>query len=381
MNKARVIAFYLPQFHPIPENDLWWGKGFTEWTNVAKAKPQFRGHVQPKIPADLGFYDLRLPEVREAQAEMARDCGVEGFCYWHYWFGNGKTLLERPFNEVLSSGKPDFPFCLGWANHSWSNKTWQKNTTFQKDTMFMEQLYGDETDYVKHFYTILPAFKDKRYITVDGKPLFFIFDPIGFPDLKKFTELWRKLAIENGVKGIDFVGKTASVGKFDKGVTHDYLSDARERYDSVLAKGMDAVNSVNLRRAELLAVGKYSKMMDRLLNKLIPSSKVEKYDYRKIIQHLLTEEDKEENIYPTILPRWDKTPRLGKQAYVYINSTPELFEKSVRQAVDFVKNKEPEHRIIFLQAWNEWGEGNFMEPDLEFGHGYLDALKRVICPD
>ena len=381
MNKARVIAFYLPQFHPIPENDLWWGKGFTEWTNVAKAKPQFRGHVQPKIPADLGFYDLRLPEVREAQAEMARDCGVEGFCYWHYWFGNGKTLLERPFNEVLSSGKPDFPFCLGWANHSWSNKTWQKNTTFQKDTMFMEQLYGDETDYIKHFYAILPAFKDKRYITVDGKPLFFIFDPIGFPDLKKFTELWRRLATENGLKGIHFVGKTASVGKFDKGLTHDYLSDARERYDSVLAEGMDAVNSVNLRRAELLAVGKYSKMMDRLLNKLIPSSKVEKYDYKKIIQYLFTEEDKEENIYPTILPRWDKTPRLGKQAYVYINSTPELFEKSVRQAVDIVKNKEPEHRIIFLQAWNEWGEGNFMEPDLEFRHGYLDALKRVICPD
>ena len=199
--------------------------------------------------------------------------------------------------------------------------------------------------------------------------------------MKEFTELWRKLAVENGLKGIHFVGKTASIGKFDKGITHDYLSDARERYDSVLAKGMDAVNSVNLRRAELLSVGKYAKMMDRLLNKLIPASKVEKYDYGKIIQHLLTEEDKEENIYPTILPRWDKTPRLGKQAYVYTNSTPELFEKSVRQAVDFVKNKKLEHRIIFLQAWNEWGEGNFMEPDIEFGHGYLDALKKAIRMD
>lgn len=381
MNKARVIAFYLPQYHPIPENDMWWGKGFTEWTNVAKAKPQFRGHVQPKVPADLGFYDLRLPEVRNAQAEMARDCGIEGFCYWHYWFGNGKTLLEMPFNEVLRTGEPDFPFCLGWANHSWSNKTWQKNSTFQKDTMFMEQLYGDEADYIKHFYAVLPAFKDKRYITVDGKPLFFIFDPLGFPNLKEFADLWRRLAVENGLKGIHFVGKTASIGRFDKGINHNYLADARERYDEVLAEGMDAVNSVNLRRAEMLSVGKYAKMLDRLANKLIPSSKVEKYDYAKIIQHILTEEDKQENVYPTILPRWDKTPRLGKQAYVYTGSTPELFEKSVRKALEFVKNKEPEHRIIFLQAWNEWGEGNFMEPDLEFGHGYLDALKRVICSD
>lgn len=378
MSKARVIAFYLPQYHPVPENDLWWGKGFTEWTNVAKAKPQFRGHVQPKVPADLGFYDLRLPEVRKAQADMARECGVEGFCYWHYWFGKGKTLLEMPFNEVLKSGEPDFPFCLGWANHSWSNKTWQKNTTFQKDTVFLEQTYGDDDDYIKHFYSVLPAFRDKRYITVDGKPLFLIFDPDAFPELNHFVELWQKLAKENGLAGIHFVGKMASVGKFDQGVSHDYLSDARKRYDSIFAKGMDAVNSVNLRRAEMISVGKYKKMAERLLNKLVPSSKVEKYDYAKIIENLFTEEDKDEFIYPTIVPRWDKTPRLGKQAYVYTNSTPALFEKSARQAVEMVQNKQPEHRIIFLQAWNEWGEGNFMEPDLEFGHGYLDALKNAL---
>ena len=124
--KARVIAYYLPQFHPIPENDEYWGKGFTEWTNVGKAKPLFKGHYQPRVPADLGYYDLRMSEIREAQADLARDAGIEGFCYWHYWFGNGKQLLERPFNEVLASGKPDFPFCLGWANHSWTTKTWKK---------------------------------------------------------------------------------------------------------------------------------------------------------------------------------------------------------------------------------------------------------------
>ncbi|MBQ4029820.1 MAG: glycoside hydrolase family 99-like domain-containing protein, partial [Prevotella sp.] len=178
--KARVIAYYLPQFHPIPENDKYWGKGFTEWTNVAKARPLFRGHYQPRIPADLGFYDLRMPEVREAQAELAREAGIEGFCYWHYWFGHGKRLLERPFNEVVASGKPDFPFCLAWANHDWTTKTWEKGV---KDGMIAEQLYLGKEDYRLHFNTLLPAFKDHRYIRIDGKPLFVIYDPYRFVHL------------------------------------------------------------------------------------------------------------------------------------------------------------------------------------------------------
>ena len=172
--KARVIAFYLPQYHPVPENDKYWGKGFTEWTNVTKAKPLFKGHYQPKLPADLGFYDLRLPIVRDQQAEMAREAGVEGFMYWHYWFGNGKMVLQDIFEEVLKSGKPDFPFCLGWANHSWSNKTWTKGEKYQKDVEIFKQTYPGEEDYIKHFNYCLSAFKDKRYITVDGKPLYVI---------------------------------------------------------------------------------------------------------------------------------------------------------------------------------------------------------------
>ena len=159
---ARVIALYLPQFHPIPENDKWWGPGFTEWMNVVKGKPLFKGHVQPKIPADLGFYDLRLPETREAQAQLAREAGIEGFCYYHYWFG-GKQLLERPFNEVLSSGKPDFPFCLCWANHSWSNKTWNRKSNLQANSMLIEQTYPGDEDDREHFMNVLPAFKDKRF--------------------------------------------------------------------------------------------------------------------------------------------------------------------------------------------------------------------------
>ena len=172
--KARVIAFYLPQFHPIPENDKWWGKGFTEWTNVGKAKSFFKGHYQPRIPADLGYYDLRVSETRKAQADMAKEYGVEGFCYWHYWFGNGKRLLERPFEEVLKSSKPDFPFCLGWANESWKAKVWDFNST-KRDRTLIEQLYPGDQDYKDHFYELLDAFKDNRYMRKNNKPICGIY--------------------------------------------------------------------------------------------------------------------------------------------------------------------------------------------------------------
>lgn len=202
--KARVIAFYLPQFHPVPENDKWWGKGFTEWTNVGKAQPLFKGHYQPRVPADLGYYDLRMPEVREAQANMAREAGIEGFCYWHYWFGNGKRILERPFTEVLSSGRPDFPFCLGWANHAWTNKSWEAGTKRVEESILMEMIYNRE-EYIKHFNEVLPAFRDKRYIQVDGKPLFLVFRPLEIPRPNEFIDLWQKLAKEHGLEGIYFV--------------------------------------------------------------------------------------------------------------------------------------------------------------------------------
>ena len=226
MSNIRILAFYLPQYHPIPENDKWYGKGFTEWTNVGKAKPLFRGHYQPQIPADLGYYDLRVPETREAQAELARQYGVEGFCYWHYWFGNGRRLLERPFNEVLSSGKPDFPFCLAWANHSWHGIY---NGLKTKEPV-IAQTYNGIEDYKQHFYTVLSAFKDKRYITVDDKPLFLVYAPQEIPDSREFIDCWQSLARQNGLSGIHFVA-------------HSYRPD---HINSLFALGYDAVNVVRL---------------------------------------------------------------------------------------------------------------------------------------
>ena len=361
--KARVIAFYLPQFHPIPENDKYWGKGFTEWTNVGKAKPLFKRHYQPRVPADLGYYDLRMPEVREAQANMARDAGVEGFMYWHYWFGNGKRVLERPFNEVLNTQKPDFPFCLGWANHSWTTRTWDPKFQNQKDSMIIEQLYPGKEDYINHFNTVLPAFKDGRYITVEEKPIFMIYAPQDFLDIKLFMDLWNELAIKNGLKGVHFVGLTGG-----------WLKNNQE----VLDLGVDAIAPNNLWYAETKVKGKVNKMFAHKIRQLFPQIWLNKYKYKNIIKYLFNEYDKLENSYPSIIPQCDRSARSGRRAVIYTGATPKIFEEHLKEALDIVSHKPEEKRIIFLRSWNEWAEGNYVEPDLKFGYGYLNVLKKML---
>ncbi len=191
------VAFYLPQFHPIPENDAWWGKGFTEWTSTAKARPLFNGHYQPHIPADLGFYDLRVPETQGCAGNLGTEMrNREGFCYYHYWFGNGRRLLERVFDDVLSSGEPDFPFCLCWANQSWTG-LW-----YGSDKVLIEQIYPGEEDYQAHFAWLLKAFRDPRYIRVNGCPLFLVFYPHELPNAREVCDLWRRLGRDAGLPGL-----------------------------------------------------------------------------------------------------------------------------------------------------------------------------------
>ena len=378
--KARVIAYYLPQFHPTKINDKYWGKGFTEWTNVTKAKPQYRGHYQPQIPADLGFYDLRLPEIRQAQADMARENGVEGFMYWNYWFGNGKKILEMPIEELMRTAKPDFPFCVGWANHDWSNKTWQKTKRFTKDTVFLKQEYLGKQDYTDYFYYLLPMFRDHRYIKVDEKPLFYVFDPDSCPDMKEFIQLWQHLAEKNGIPGIHFVARADSIGKADEIYKKNFMNEVKARYDRYIDMGFDAVSSMNFRRAEILATVFFKKIIRNIRRKIFGYA-LNSHDYMKLTEHYYTDEDKLDYVYPQITPRKDKTPRAGKNALVYTGSTPEKFRIAIKMALEKIKDKDDEHKILFLNSWNEWGEGSYMEPDIVWGHQYLDVLREEIVED
>lgn len=363
IKKARVIAYYLPQYHPVPENDEWWGKGFTEWTNVGKARPLFRGHYQPRVPADLGYYDLRMPEVREAQANLARSANIEGFMYWHYWFGNGKRILERPFNEVLRSDQPDFPFCLGWANHSWTNLDWNSSSQWKRETHLIEQTYLGKEDFVSHFYAILEAFHDKRYITVDQKPIFLIYNPLANFNVREFIDIFNNLAVINGLPGVYFIG----LGK----------SESKE----ILNMGFDAINSDGQWSAETTLKGNLARRIHRKFNKNIGGILLDRYKYPDIIRHLFNKVDLQTNVYPTLLSNWDRSPRSGRRAVIYTGSTPEIFNLHVLDALNLIQNKPDEHKILFLKSWNEWGEGNYIEPDLVHGHGYLNVLRDALKKD
>ena len=376
--KARVIAYYLPQFHPIPENNEAWGPGFTEWTNVAKAKPLFKGHYQPRIPADLGFYDLRLPEVRELQAQMAREAGIEGFCYYHYWMGGGKLLLQRPFEEVLQSGKPDFPFCLCWANHEWTTKTWQNGGNSK---VIVPMLYPGDDDYKAHFQYVLPALKDKRYITIEGKPLFIIYDPYKFSDVTHFIETWRNLADKNGLPGIYFVAaanNTSTIKRKKNGELERVMPNtdsSAEVFNSLLQLGFDGINSYGKSRGEMLYQGKYVRTIKRALHRSFSFFPAMRMDYPKVTKHFFSPEDAWKNVFPTIIPQWDRSPRAGTSDGIYVNATPENFRKHIKQAINVIAKKDHDHRIIIMKSWNEWGEGNYVEPDEKYGHEFLEALR------
>lgn len=380
--KARVIALYLPQYYPIKENNEWWGKGFTEWTNVAKAKPLFKGHYQPRIPADFGFYDLRVPEVREEQAKLAKDAGIEGFCYYHYWFGGGKQLLERPFNEVLHSGKPDFPFCLCWANHTWKSSTWKRRKKFSNDEILMKQNYLGEKDYVQHFFSLLEAFKDSRYIKVDGKPLFVIYDVISFKDVSKFIKIWRNLAKENGIGDFHFVGmtnNTVSRNLWGNGERQVFkTTQAGEIYNYVLNKGFDSVNSFGRFRAEAIYQNRFVFSLKKYLKERLGFPFLDTLNYPTLMKNFFVKEDTWDNVYPTLFPQYDRSPRSGKKENICINSTPENFRLHMKEALFLIEKKSQEHKILFLKSWNEWGEGNYVEPDLKYGHEYLEVIKDLL---
>jgi lipopolysaccharide biosynthesis protein len=349
---ARLIAFYLPQFHPIPENDLWWGTGFTEWTNAAKARPLFRGHYQPHLPRDLGFYDLRCPETRVAQASLAKQHGVEAFCYYHYWFA-GRRLLQRPFEEVLISGSPDYPFCLCWANGSWTG-IWHG----APDRVLIEQTYPGGDDYAAHFLHVAKAFHDPRYVRVDGKPLFLVYAPRELPDAGAFSAIWRQLAEREGLPGLYLVG-----------VSHNDAWDPRSAgFDaSMLQKLPPRVGRIPIRYPLLK------------MNVLVARDRFSIYEHRAVSRWLMQTRRLPYDEFSCVIPNWDNTPRSSRNGLVLHESTPQLFQEQLQAAIDQVAGKPADRRLIFLKSWNEWAEGNHLEPDMAFGTRFLEAIARALA--
>ncbi len=367
MPHIRPVAIYLPQYHPIPENDQWWGAGFTEWTNVTKAKPLFRGHSQPRFPADLGYYDLRLSEVREKQAEIAFNHGIEGFCYYHYWFGHGRQILQRPFNEVLQHKKPDFPFMLCWANETWKG-VWFG--TAQNKTL-IEQAYPGVEDYKQHFQYLLPAFRDSRYISVEGKPVFYVYMATSLPDTKIFTETFRACAHEAGFPGIYLIAGRCPID----------WNPEHHGFDGVVGSEFSQMNF--LEKATHSPKNKVGKLIQKLKSNIFstynkPSPLV--IPYKDAIAYLVADKNFDFDYFPCAIPNWDNTPRAGENGMVLHQSTPELWAKHFNKAIEKTKNNPKDRQFIFIKSWNEWAESNYLEPDTEWGYAYLQVIKNLLTP-
>ncbi len=354
---VRLISFYLPQYHPVPENDQWWGKGFTEWANVAKAKPSFPGHYQPHLPSDLGFYDLRVPEVREAQAKLAKEFGINGFCYYHYWF-NGKQLLERPFQEVVDSGKPEFPFCLCWANENWTRK-WDGHD----QEILVSQGYS-EVDDREHIKALLPAFRDRRYITVRGKPIFLVYKVDSLPNPMRTAAIWKEEVLKAGLPGIYLCTVTSLK-------TLHLINPEEIGFDAAVDFQPDFDNPpLRLRPA-------YKSSLHKQVGNYYSDNLV--ISYADLLSKMISRPDPMYKMFPGVTPGWDNTARRKNGAFIILDNSPDLYAFWLRREIVTSKRRfKDDERLVFINAWNEWGEGNHLEPDQQWGLEFLRATRRAL---
>jgi lipopolysaccharide biosynthesis protein len=361
----RTIAIHLPQFYPLPENDKWWGKGFTEWTNVVKATPKFPGHYQPHLPADLGFYDLRLPEARAAQAELAASYGIHGFCYYHYWF-NGRQLLERPVNEIWKSGEPDFPFCLCWANENWM-RTWDGRA----DQLLLEQTYSVADD-LAHIRHLIPLFLDRRYIRVADRPLFLVYRASELPDPEKTAAAWRREAERAGLKGLFLVRVESYTERGDpRNIGFDCSLEFQPRWSDLGNLRIPRRKWWHRRRLRTAEPVFYDSVV---------------CEYEGLVANALATPDPAYPRIPCVCPGWDNSPRRKQRALILVNSTPDIYERWLREIVDRRRSSIAsgensgitENSLVFINAWNEWAEGNHLEPCQRWGRRYLEATRRAL---
>jgi hypothetical protein len=359
----KIIAFHLPQFHTIPENDMWWGTGFTEWTNTKKAEPLFDRHHQPREPLNDNYYNLLDESAREWQANLAQSYGIYGFCYYHYWF-TGKKLLEKPLENILELGSPQFPFCLCWANHSWT-RTWDG-----KDReILIEQKYGNENDWELHFNYLLQYFSDERYIRIDDKPLFVIFNPVSIPRCDEMLSFWNEMALGKGFKGIYFLEMLTS----HKNTKDSKIFDGQIEFEPLytIRHGIPFMKAVQR---------PINRVMQNLVS-LISSKYVRNFyntlDYDYVWQKIIGRKIKNKKTYLGAFVDWDNTARRGSKSFFIQGTTPDKFKQylavQARRSKDLL-NKD----IIFLNAWNEWAEGCYLEPDKKNEFQYLEAIREIV---
>ena len=373
--EKKVIAFYLPQFHRIPENDQWWGEGFTEWTNTKKAKPLFDGHYQPKTPLNEDYYDLSDVTVMERQATLAKEYGLYGFCYYHYWFKNGKKLLEKPVENMLNDPKVDIPFCLCWANENWT-RNWDGGN-FE---VIAEQEYGNQAEWEKHFDYLLPFFKDDRYIKYQGKPLMVIYKPDQIYQIDSMLRFWRKRAIENGLPGLLFLRQHPGdiYGGIDYAIKFQPISlwNGWQGYSDVDKKSIGRdIKQIIKKTAVMLGFEKevQKKLVKQFQSERKTSMPTLLYDYDEAWDAILNQQEFGSIFCSGAFVSWDNTAR-NKHGRIFHGASPEKFKSYFSQLLQ----KDSAMNLIFINAWNEWGEGAYLEPDEEYGYAYLDAIKACI---
>lgn len=356
----KPIAIYLPQFHPIPENDFWWGKGFTEWTNVTKAKPRFEGHYQPHLPADLGFYDLRLEEARLAQEQMATFYGIHGFCYYHYWF-NGKRMLYDPLERKLKNLKEDLPFMMCWANENWT-RSWDGAV----NEVLLQQNYSFEDD-LNHIRHLIPYFKDSRYIKVNGKPVFIIYRPKFLPNVKKTIQIWRDEVKKAGFPDL-YIG-------FSKNYEHSF-EPAENGFDFAFEFQPDFSTNCDIISFPRSFKEKVVRKIKKKLN-----MKVSEFNYYKKYSDFVEKQLQktfQNDVYPGITPMWDNSARRKNKPFILHNSMPEIYGNWLKHIKENYPWESVPDKFLFINAWNEWAEGNHLEPCQKWGTAYLEKTKEVL---
>ena len=367
-SKIKFLSYYLPQYHPIPENDEWWGKGFTEWTNVTKAAPLFKWHKQPILPGELGFYDLRVPKVQEQQAKLALDYGIDGFIYYQYWFGEGKMLLEKPAEAMLKNKNIKLPFCFCWANETWKG-VWHG---LHNPKVLIEQKYGGEEDYTAYFNYLLPFFKDDRYIKIDNKPMFRLYKTQEIPDVEVFIEVFIKNAKAHGFSGIHFIATG--------------YANSKQVLENENIKGVVAVE--NFHKLKFIDYYKYSRftLIKKIETKALQllgfydkvgyRKKPLVIDYKKGLKRLKVVIPNKKYI-PCVVPNWDNSARSGMQSMIFKNTSPKLFYQNLKIHVKEFKKHKENPPFVVIKAWNEWAEGNYLEPDRKYGRKWLEAIKII----